>query len=119
VQKKECALLYFRTFGGKGFMLPMGQSSAATSWYILVFHFTLRISLYWDCFCFIRTILGDPMKFHAQFIVQVKFIDETVRGVEISASARLGVRVRKPLVIATVELNQEVTYVLIEWLGTT
>lgn len=63
--------------------------------------------------------LGDPIKYHAYYIVQVKHSSDRIRGIEISSSARLGVRVKKPLVIATVLEDGSISYLLAEWLGTT
>lgn len=62
---------------------------------------------------------GDPVKYHAIYIVQVRLPESSLTGVEVSATSRLGVRVKKTLVLATSLDGLTVDYLRVDWAGTT
>ncbi len=61
---------------------------------------------------------ADPLRFHAHFIVIVKLADALLHPLDIVASGRLGVTVKKSTVIATV-IGDAVSYITVDWQGVT
>ncbi|KAF4516379.1 hypothetical protein B566_EDAN008502 [Ephemera danica] len=58
---------------------------------------------------------GDPMKFHAQYIVLCRDQDQPMTGTELAAICRLGTSVRKSIVLATLDAEGEINYQTIQW----
>lgn len=58
---------------------------------------------------------GDPMKFHAQYIVLCRDQDQPMTGTELAAICRLGTSVRKSIVLATLDNEGEINYQTIQW----
>jgi len=63
--------------------------------------------------------LGDPLRFHAQFVVSVVAPDHPISPLDIVAFSRLGVSVKKSSVLAVAHEDGKVEYMTIDWQGVT
>ncbi|KAK9880522.1 hypothetical protein WA026_011761 [Henosepilachna vigintioctopunctata] len=60
--------------------------------------------------------LGDPVSYHAIFIVKcVEDVEKTIKSCEIVAFGRLGTSVKKKAVIAAM-INEKVSYITLNWI---
>jgi len=60
---------------------------------------------------------GDPINYHAKYMLIIKRQTDEMRSIEALIKGRLSVQVAKQLLVATINLANEVEYATLSWKG--
>lgn len=77
---------------------------------VIFFVIQVKLSSIFEC-----NILGDPLTFHAKFIVYILDWEETIRPITLVSIGRLANNVKKDVLLVSVNVDNKIHYITVKW----